>query len=455
MMTIDDNLPLELQRFYQRGVPQSLLIKGESGTGKTTLALEILDRLSAEGVTIGIFTRMDREDIINNLSCVSGMAEDGRLVIFDKNDRIADPNLFEKELEKLEGKSHHVALLFDTVDAVLEKFEKIDSAQRKIRALLKTLKGNRTHVIFVQEDATATDMDYTVDAIVTLSRGLVQDKRMRRINIDKLRGVEIMRPSYLITLDGGQFCSLPRFNPDVSSPTSWEPVPDPTGMFSTGTSDLDRILGGGFRRGSYNVFDIDDHVTSEEYFSLIRPIILNFLTQARGVTAVLTGGDHPSSFRSDLVQFMPEEQFDGFMRIADYFQTETDVPYIMPLGTNKEEAIRLWTRTMTHLRGDGNRPLLDYTGFDTLEYLRGETIALRELLNGIAATKVSQDLGLGIIKPGLKLTQSIRNMADTYLKIIHVEETCCVYGIKPKTNLYAITIDSRKGFPYISLKAIV
>ena len=98
---------------------------------------------------------------------------------------------------------------------------------------------------------------------------------------------------------------------------------------------------------------------------------------------------------------------------------------------------------------------MDYTGFDTLEYLRGDTIAIKDLLNAVAKTKISQDLGLGIIKPGLKLTQEIRNMADTYLKIVDINKCPCIYGIKPKTMIYAIVTDEKKGYPHVKLVPIV
>jgi hypothetical protein len=144
------------------------------------------------------------------------------------------------------------------------------------------------------------------------------------------------------------------------------------------------------------------------------------------------------------------------VRIADYFLANSRKPYIMPLGTrNKEEALKTWKENLASLRGRENKPILDYTGFDTLEYLRGDTIAIKDLLNAVAMTKISQDLGLGIIKPGLKLTQEIMNMADTYIKIVDINKCPCIFGIKPKTGIHAITTDVNKGYPYVNLVPIV
>jgi hypothetical protein len=98
---------------------------------------------------------------------------------------------------------------------------------------------------------------------------------------------------------------------------------------------------------------------------------------------------------------------------------------------------------------------LNFTGLDTLEYLRGEDIAIKELLTGVGTIKISNDVGLGLIKPGLKLTQSIKNMADTYLKIIDIDKCCCILGEKPQTPIYAVTPDDSKNILGIELTPLV
>jgi hypothetical protein len=259
----------------------------------------------------------------------------------------------------------------------------------------------------------------------------------------------------LLTLQHGRFKCFEPFNPIRTSANGWEIKPDTETQYSTGIPDLDTLLGGGFRKGSYNVLEIGPRVSNNEYHALVVPILLNFVNQDRGAVAVLTGGDHAETTRAELLPFMSEEHFDTYVRIADYFTAHSDKPYVMALGTRKEEALKIWKSNLASLRGSENKPILDYTGFDTLEYLRGDTIAIKDLLNAVAKTKISQDLGLGIIKPGLKLTQEIMNMADIYLKIVDINKCPCVYGIKPKTIIYAIVTDEDKGYPHIRLVPIV
>jgi hypothetical protein len=342
--------------------------------------------------------------------------------------------------------------MIDTIDAIIERF---DNPNRKLNELNETIKSQKANAIIIQEQREEGYLDFLAGGIITLIKSEFEGRRIRSIRLEKLRGVEIKQPQYLMTLQNGRFKSFEPFNPIYTSLEEWKTIPDSQEYFSTGTADLDKLLGGGFRKGSYNVIEVADNVSSDEYLSIVRPIVLNFLSQDRGVVVVLTGGDHPESFRNDFIRFIPEDKFNNYMRIADYFTPDSNKPYIMALGTNKEEAIRRWTSTIAELRGKDNKPILDFCGFDTLEYLRGETIAIKELLNGVAATKVSNDLGLGVVKPGLKLMQGIKNMADTYLKIIDIDNSCCIYGLKPQTIIYAITPDEKLGYPSVRLTPLV
>jgi KaiC/GvpD/RAD55 family RecA-like ATPase len=345
-------------------------------------------------------------------------------------------------------------LVIDSVEGVTHKYG-ID-AEEFITALQKDLVENsNTDMILVLEKAASPQLEYLVDGVISVGMGELDGRRMREVRLDKLRATEIRQPGYLLSLQHGRFRCFEPFYPDRSGSNGWEIKPDTSSHYSTGITDLDRLLDGGFRIGSYNVIEIGHRVTNEEYHSIIIPILLNFVKQNRGVVAVLTGGDHAETTRAELLPFMPKDIFDKYVRIADYFIAASEKPYIMALGTRKEDALKIWKENLSGLRGGENKPILDFTGFDTLEYLRGDTIAIKDLLNAVAKTKISQDLGLGIIKPGLKLTQEIMNMADTYLKIVDINKCPCIYGIKPKTMIYAIVTHEEKGYPHVKLCPIV
>ena len=453
MRVIVSDIPQELHDFFNTAKGQTLLIKGASGTGKTTFALELIREFAKlKQKSVYIFTRLEEEQIFNNFPLIQDLWKEKQIDVYDKYDPIADGNRFSKELDSLTKQFDIGLFVIDTIDAISERF---DHPNRKLKEIIEIIKKKKLNTVLIQEQGIETYLDYLADGIITLLRSEYEDLRVRFISLDKLRGVEILQSKYPITLKEGRFKSFNPFTSGDMKPRKWKSIQDSTQFFSTGTKDLDVLLGGGYRKGSYNVIEIEDNVTSEEYLSVIRPILLNFLSLDRGVIAVLTGGDHPESFRNDFTRFIEKSKFDKFMRIADYFSHESNNPYIIPLGVGRDEAIKRWSGTVSELRGKENKPLLDFTGFDTLEYTRGESLAIRELLNGVASTKVSKDLGLGIIKPGLKLTQGIKNMADTYLKILDIAKCCCIYGLKPQTPLYVITPDDKLNYPSVRLTPLV
>jgi KaiC/GvpD/RAD55 family RecA-like ATPase len=433
------NIPKELHDFFSHAKGQTLLIKGASGTGKTTFALELIYEFAKlNKKSAYIFMRLEEGQIFNNFPFIRKLQDKNFIDVFDKFSTIADANKFSKELDNITSFEELGLFVIDTIDGISERF---DHPNRKLKEIVDIIKQKKLNALLIQEHSSESYLDYLADGIVTLQRSEFEGKRIRMISLDKLRGVEISQAKYPITLKDGRFKSFNPFSSKDIKPTKWASKDDNDFYFSTGIESLDEILGGGYHKGSYNVIEIADNVTSEEYLSVIRPIILNFLGMKRGVIAVLPGGDHPESVRNDFTRFIDPDIFDKYMRIADYFSPDSLNSYIIPLGVGREEAIRRWSDTVAELRGDENKAILDFTGFDTLEYTRGESIAIRELLNGVASTKVSKDLGLGIIKPGLKLTQGIKNMADTYLKILDIGRCCCIYGLKPQTSLYVINTD--------------
>lgn len=502
------NIPEEIANFFSNEGGRSLLVEGSAGTGKTTLALQILEELGEIDRSFYLTTRVSDDALYSQFPWLKEKEMKSRII---DSSRVLLETLYKPEPEKKPAKEeieelkrvttareflksiskerkpptkvdrarlsilqeqnklpeiermyeriesvlpNKAMLVIDSVEGVTHKYGM--DTEEFVNALQKDLvEASNTNLLLVLEKVEASHIEYIVDGVVTVSETQIDRRRIREITLTKLRATEIRQPRYLITLRNGRFKSLEPFEPDFSSPRTWEPLGDSRTHYSTGIPDLDNLLGGGLRRGSYNVIEVADNVTSEDYHSIVRPVLLNFISQNRGVLAILAGGDHGETLRSDMTRFLPKDQFNKYVRIGDYFMTQSSEPYIMALNIRKEDVVRVFTDNMALLRGRENRPILEYSGLDTLEYLRGGDVAIKDLLGAVAQTKISQDLGLGILKPGLKMTQEIINMADTYLRIIDVNKCPCVYGIKPKTIVHAIVVDRERGSPWVKLVPIV
>jgi len=498
-------VPREIAEFFDRPGGRSLVIKGGAGSGKTTLALQLLEEVAAPDSSFYLSTRVSdsslyiqfpwlrekdmRSRIVDasreflatiykpevddgrvqkeKLAKIKGAQDFLRSIQKDAPPQQADRTCLSKLAEK--ATLPEIDRLYDRVESKLpaRTFFVVDSvegltgryrldAEELVHTLQKDLveRTGANMVVVLEKGADAT-VDYLVDGVVMLDKRDVDGRRVREVCLDKLRATEIRRQKYLVTLRNGRFRAFEPYRPGGEA-LKWSCLPDTQTHYSSGTKDLDELLGGGFRKGSYNVIEVAENVTTEEYYSLVRPILLNFVGHNRGVIVVLPGGDQAETLRDDLTRFVDKGVFDKYIQIADYFIQETKKPYVMALGTrNKEEALRNWRTVLQNLRGSDNRPIMDFAGFDTLEYLRGNEIAIRDLFNTVGRIKISEDVGVGIIKPGLKLTQEIMNMADTYLKIADINNSCCIFGVNPHTIVYAITPDREKGLPHVRLNPVV
>lgn len=500
-----EGIPKEIIKFLNKKGGASVFLKGSAGTGKTTLALQLIEEIGDPDESFYLSTRVSDESLYKQFPWLEEKEMKSRILDSSKmfletiyGDEDEDEDILpEAEKEKIESakkfldnieesgppeevdrtnlsdldkKIPSLESIYDRIDQVLPErptlvIDSVEGITSKygidqetfIMTVQKDLAENsNTNLIMVLEKSDAKDLEYLVDGVVELDRYQLDKRTVREIRLIKLRGVGIKQPSYLMTLSGGRFkCFEPYRTPDEGE-IEWEPLKTSKGKYSTGTKDLDDILDGGFDKGTYNVFEVKENVSNEEYFSVIRPIFLNFLSEDRGVLAVLSGGTHPENLREDFIRFINQERFNKRFRIVDYFTPKTDKPYMMALGgKSRDEVGKIYSKHIHEIRGEEDRPILEYTGFDTMEYLMGNEIAIKELLEAVANTKASNKLGIGIVKHGLKVSSEIKNMADNYFVIASINKTPCIYGIKPKTGLYAIVSEEENRRPHIDLVPIM
>ncbi len=500
----DIAIPKEVINFIGKKGGSSLMVKGTAGTGKTTLSLQLIEEVGDPDRSFYLSTRVSDHSLYQQFPWLEEKEMKNRIVDSSKvfletlyrDIEEEEEELPESEKKKIESAKQFLGTIetdemptevnrtmlkgldkkipgleriYDRIDKILPERTMlvIDSveglthkygldAETFIMTLQKDLVENSgTNLLLVLEKEDARALEYLVDGVIKLERFQIENRDVRQIQLKKLRGIGIKQPTYLMTLYGGRFTCFEPYRVSVEEHKEWKPINDKEHKYSTGTTDLDELLEGGFEKGSYNVFEIMEDVSTEEYFSVLRPIFLNFLTQNRGILGVLSGGTHPDNLREDLTRFISEDVFDSRFRIVDYFSSSTENPYMMALGGKKRDQVgKIYNQQINEITDGGKTPMIDYTGFDTLEYLMGDEMAIKDLLEAVANTKISKNLGIGIIKHGLQLKPEIKNMADTYFVVTSIGKTPCIYGIKPKTGLYAIVTDEEKGSPWISLVPI-
>ncbi|HTW56178.1 MAG TPA: gas vesicle protein GvpD P-loop domain-containing protein [Thermoplasmata archaeon] len=503
-------VPPEVVSFLSGKGGRSLIVKGGAGTGKTTFGLELLERVGQPNRSFYLSTRVGDEALYRQFPWLKTSEMRSRVLDAAKlfldaiqtGAKSREQELPETEQRKIRAgrevlgsfgqergpptkvdRTHLAALLkrspMPEVENVYNRIERalpeksllvIDSLEgvthkyglemeEFVMALQKDLvEGSSTDVVMILEKPEAGGIEYLVDGLISIQREELDERRVRHLRLEKLRATIINRARYAVTLDGGRFEALGinRTGDAKASSAPWKPVSDGEKFYSTGIPDFDELLGGGFRRGSFNAFEVDVNVGIDDYYTLFAPTFLNFLAQGRGILAVLAAGESPQKLRDTLIRHVPSNVFDTRVRIPDYTVDGTEDPYILPMGRfGREEAMRAMVTAEKAVMGPDRKPFVEYQAFDTFESLMGDQVAIRMYFQGVSRTKHVGNLGIGLLKPGLLVSSEILNMMDTYFRIINIDNAPCIYGIRPRTTIYAISPDPQKGQPHAILTPVV
>ncbi|MDA4113545.1 MAG: AAA family ATPase [Thaumarchaeota archaeon] len=305
--------------------------------------------------------------------------------------------------------------------------------------------------------------EFVADGVVNLKLTIPREMEIR-----KMRGTMLKTRDLTYTIDRG-FRVLTTDIVMPESPKMWKPIPDSGDRVSTGASDLDAIIGGGFPKGAYVVLEPSTDVMVNEMRLFTRGVTMNFINQRRGVIIWPTAGVNARELKKFLVRFTTDELFDSYTRIAEQ-QERTDArqgslpPYVIPMtrarGTDKEtEAIitansDAFYDAYKELKAKtGNQPVLRSMGYDSLEssYARFPDKLLNELGQSIMRTRAAGNVTLGIAKPSLAMLSKLLSMVDWHIRLTKKNGLLMLQGIKPSTSLYGVDCDNSLGYPVMKL----
>ncbi|HLM91494.1 MAG TPA: gas vesicle protein GvpD basic region 2 domain-containing protein [Thermoplasmata archaeon] len=253
--------------------------------------------------------------------------------------------------------------------------------------------------------------------------------------------------------------------PTKVAPTGdgWEPIPDPDGRYSSGIPDFDRLLGGGFQRGSLALFSLDETVGTEDLDLLLFPTFLNHLYQSRGMVAILPSRDSPHDFRARLTRFVTRRRFDSRVRICDYVGEDEGSPYVVNLNNkgwqpkgapkNPKDRVRALAKMVAAekaVQGSRKKPFVELTAFEVFDTLIGPEEATRAFFFGVKRIRQLGNLGIGLLSPGVGCAAGVRSMADTEFALHRDEVGLIIRGVRPAFPSCVVTGDLHAGAPHVA-----
>jgi hypothetical protein len=249
----------------------------------------------------------------------------------------------------------------------------------------------------------------------------------------------------------------------ASKPGGWASIADPPDRFSSGIADFDRLLGGGFGRGSFALFNLDSTVRQEDLDRLFFPTFLNALYQSRGIITVLPSRDSPRAFRSRMLRHVTRRRFDARVRVIEYVGEDEGPPYVVSLASmrggadHSAKGSRALGNDMKKMvdaeraaQGDRKRPYVEVMAFEVADTLVGSEQALKMFFNGIKRSRAVGNLLIGLLGPGLGSAAGVKRMADSEFELRRDELGLTIRGIYPAFSGHLVVEDPTAGAPRVA-----
>jgi KaiC/GvpD/RAD55 family RecA-like ATPase len=299
---LQDRIPQELAHYVNRR-SYSLLIKGEAGTGKTTLALTLLRELENDVNLLYLSTRISPAQLFEDhpwLDRAFGSKKRGTEANPESKKgpsrefvdaRLDEPGpLFEKVTSELMDVRAPL-IVIDTWSS-LEEYSGYEDIQMNVKVLQTWRERVGAKLILVGEDPNDPTLDSLVDGVVVLKQGGFESRRTREMTFSKLYGTDISNPTYSFTLNRGIFRSFPHYKPgyllDAIAEVSAKAGRSRTRLksrdrVSTGYPKLDTLLGGGMTVGSVVSLELSPEVDSRLALFFIGPLVAEFAARGNPV----------------------------------------------------------------------------------------------------------------------------------------------------------------------------
>ncbi|MEM3551762.1 MAG: ATPase domain-containing protein [Candidatus Bathyarchaeia archaeon] len=457
------------------GFPKNslILLAGNPGTGKTVFSACFLYRGCVDYGEKGVYVSLaeSRDSFYENMKAFGydfkRLESKGRFRFLDML-TVKEPaintvlNMIVEEAENFKAKR----LVLDSYSALAQAFKDPMDARIVAHTILgKLIRMMGCTTILIEEVPIGNSKigfgveEFVADGVIKLNSTVLEGHRFRELELLKLRGIRLKEHILAFTLDGG-FRVFQPFKPNPpKNPKRFQPVPDMPDKYSTGSKSLDEVLDGGLPKSSFLLLEVDEKISTPMYHLLVVPLAANYALHGRGVFIVPSIGVDPAMLHGYIRLYGDEDCWMRYARIIvqKNLQASEDSANIIHVeGGDWRNDIGKVLEESRKLTAETRQPSLSIIGVDTLTALYGEKQTLEALnLNAVNARKAGS-AAIAIVKAGIKeLAVKLSPIADIYLRLKREHGCLLLYGVKPRTGLYAVEPDTSAGYPIPKLTPIV
>ena len=455
----------DLELFIQSG-NRSLLIKGRSGTGKETLCFELAGN-NIKDYSVLFITRNQTDKILyRRFSWVKDFVLPANIVEISIQDAgMTDPSfVLSAIVNAITSSSKKVVdpflssespkkpfIILDVWDSVSREMNTVDRmrAEKLLTSLAEKYDG---FIIFLSEQTDTASLEYLVDGVIETAQQYYKTYRIRETSLEKLKGVPIRRPKVPFTLQNGRFVAFSRLSHEKQGSSRFVSISNSESRFSTGNSDLDSKLGGGFKRGSVIGVEIDRDVDRFALVPLLSPLTLNFIAQDNPALISSSADQDIDAIVNYLSPYVDPGKLKNLKVFGHGFGALSE--YIIEReGIDFEASHNKWAKTYDILKAE-KRPLLmsvDYS-FVELAYPSQEKLVLKAMIENSRTIRHNKDLMIMVSRPGFESLEVMKSVCDLHLRIFDHEGTTFIAALKPQIFLCNMQSTFEMGYPQLILE---
>lgn len=448
-------IPEDLMHFIRRDT-YSLLVKGYAGTGKTTLALTILNSLRVKNNFFYISTRISPKQLFQYYPWVNEfvggsnpkgatMTREHVMMQSFEDARLDEPeSLFERITNQLMDIKSPI-IIIDSWDAIASFMDR--EARLNNERVLQTWRERAgAKLIFISEQPADATFDYMVDGIVELKQSYYNNVKIRQIFLRKLRGTRINRSSYLYTLENSIFHSFAPYKPIKFEPRK-SSVADVSELsmgdnIQSGYPMLDAAVGSGFPKKSVVLLELDSRIDMTIAMLFLQKIVSNFLLSGNPVILQPVNWIEPSSILRFFEVSLPASKKSLF-KIFWTGKTDLISSHIISRGKNQNSDQMLAALAKMKERHP-DKLLLNILWTEAIQSLYGAERVRSVMKNILSSMMAHADLSIAVLTHSQEdLLELVSEVSNIRLRFIMINDTLFLQSVLPPSNLYSVVFNEK------------